>query len=177
MLTPGGLAPAPIAPGEWSTQHCSDNLILALQELSQKREQIQAQALKKTVLDDSTAAQFSTAAALAAGKGRATGVDWRDSTLGHVQRRQVRTPDSWCAYMSMMPMLCLCGQNHDRAWVPVSHTPPAVSLAWAPSVAVQCSARCPCSRQCQAGCQRCRHHEGISCCSALDLVSGRHTGC
>ena len=45
--------------------------------------------MKKTVLDDQAAAQFSTAAALEAGKGRAIGVDWRDSTLGNVQPRGV----------------------------------------------------------------------------------------
>ena len=60
-----------------------------MQELSQWREQKSKEAMKKTVLDDAAAAQFSTAAALEAGKGRAIGVDWRDSTLGNVAQRQV----------------------------------------------------------------------------------------
>ena len=56
------------------------------QELSQWRSQKAEEAMRATVLDEVTAARFSTAAALEAGKGRAIGVDWRDSTL---QQREV----------------------------------------------------------------------------------------
>lgn len=45
--------------------------------------------MRASVLDEAAAARFSTAAALAAGKGRAMGVDWRDSTL---HQREVGPP-------------------------------------------------------------------------------------
>ena len=57
-----------------------------MQELTQWRSQKAEEAMRATVLDEATAARFSTAAALAAGKGKAIGVDWRDSTL---QQREV----------------------------------------------------------------------------------------
>lgn len=62
-----------------------------MQELSQWRNQKAEEAMRATVLDEATAARFSTAAALDAGKRRALGIDWRDSTLDN---REVKPCDA-----------------------------------------------------------------------------------
>ena len=57
---------------------------LLAQKLAQWRREKHEEALKKTVLDEDTAAQFSTAAALAAQRdkrGALRNVDWRTNTL------------------------------------------------------------------------------------------------